>query len=140
MTWAKASDIPPGAWRWPFVNPATEWACKGTGRVLVVPEFMDRLHKLRVAWARPLIITSGYRSPEHNLRVAQSGADGPHTTGRAVDIRIYGTHVYHLLELAYAHGFTGIGLDQTGPIASRILHLDDLTDGPASPRPWIWTY
>lgn len=134
-----AAALPRGFWRWPHIDPAREWACKGTGRVGVDPTFLDLLEKMRAMYGRPLIISSGYRSPEHNRAVAETGDAGPHTTGRAVDIRIYGAHAYELAGLAFALGFSGIGVGQKGPIASRILHLDTLT-APAYPRPTLWTY
>jgi zinc D-Ala-D-Ala carboxypeptidase len=126
-------------WRWPNVDPAREWASDG-GAMVVVPEFLDRFQSLREAMGRPLAITSGYRTPAHNMRVSGTGATGPHTTGRAVDIRVYGEVALRVVELARGLGFTGVGLSQAGPQASRFVHLDDLGPGFAGPRPWIWTY
>lgn len=128
------------AWRWPHVDPVREWACKGTGRIMVETDFLDRFERLRVAFGRPLIITSGYRSPEHNRQVSATGDDGPHTTARAVDIRIYGTWALDVIRRALDEGFTGIGVMQLGPRGGRYLHLDDLPDAPDRPRPWIWSY
>jgi uncharacterized protein YcbK (DUF882 family) len=137
---ASVADFAPGAWRWPHVDPAREWACKGTGRVVVETDFLDRFERLRAAFGRPLHITSGYRSPEYNARVALTGADGPHTTARAVDIRVFGAAALELVVLARDLGFTGFGLAQKGPVASRYVHLDDLPDAPGQPRAWVWTY
>ena len=132
--------IPPGAWRWPHFDPRTEWACKGTGQIVIVPDFLDRLEELRLRVGFPLPVNSGYRSPEHNLAVASSGDDGPHTTGRAADIRVHGTKALAVMAAALQLGFTGFGAQQQGPAHRRYLHLDDLTsDGPRV-RPAFWTY
>jgi zinc D-Ala-D-Ala carboxypeptidase len=136
---ASVKDLRPDQWHWPHVDPAKEWACKGTGKIVIETDFLDRFEKLRRMFGGPLIITSGYRSPEHNLKVAESGAGGPHTTGRAVDIRIYGEHAIALVHLALEIGFTGVGVSQKGEQARRYIHLDDLQK-PAFPRPMIWSY
>lgn len=105
----------------------------------VQPDFRLRLNVLRETCGFPLPITSGYRTPEENMRISTTGANGPHTTGRAVDIGISGENVHKLIVLALDAGFTGIGLKQHGPLSGRYVHLDDLT-GPDYPRPRIWTY
>jgi hypothetical protein len=125
-------------WRWPNFTPA-EFACRGSGKLLIVPAFMDRLQRLRNTFAKPMPITSGYRSPEHNRAVSSTGYNGPHTTGRAVDIRIAGEAADKLFDLAKPHGFTGRGIRQHGDWSGRFLHLDDLT-APEHPRPRIWSY
>lgn len=127
-------------WPWPNFSPR-ELACRGSGAILVVPPFMERLQHLRSAWRGPLRVTSGYRSPAHNAAVSSTGRDGPHTTGRAVDIAIAGADALDLLVLARTHGFTGIGVAQRGPHGSRFIHLDDLeSHETAGPRPWMWSY
>lgn len=103
-------------------------------------QFMDKLEQLRVAFGKSMVITSGYRSPDHNKDVADTGSSGPHTHGRAVDIAISGSDAYVLVSLAISMGFTGIGINQKGPVASRFVHIDDLTLGDKFPRPRIWTY
>jgi uncharacterized protein YcbK (DUF882 family) len=108
--------------------------CRGTGRLIVVKSFMDRLESLRVAYNRPLIITSGYRDPEYDKLI---GGKGPHRTGRAVDTPVYGDRAWELMGLAIQHGFTGIGVRQHGPYNSRFIHLDDLA---GELRPRIWSY
>lgn len=125
-------------WRWANFTPA-EMACKGTGRLLIVPAFMDRLQRLRTAFGKPMPITSGYRTPEYNSAVSRTGRDGPHTHARAVDVAVSGGDALDLVRLALAHGFTGIGIKQHGPHAGRFIHLDDLT-APEHPRPRIWSY
>ena len=128
------------AWRWPHVDPRKEWACKGTGQIVVETDFLDRVEQLRARYGRALIISSGYRSPGYNQSVSTTGADGPHTTARAVDLLVAGADALRMLQLALELGFTGIGLKQHGRMPGRFLHLDDLPQLPERPRPWIWTY
>lgn len=101
---------------------------------------MTRLELLRAELGMPLVLNSAYRCPTHNAAVSTTGRNGPHTTGRAVDIAISGKPVVALLAAALSLGFTGIGLKQDGAaMAGRFVHLDDLT-APAYPRPRVWTY
>lgn len=127
-------DIPETEWRWPHFS-RDEMACRGTGECRVDPDFLDLLEKIRYEFGRPMKVTSGYRSPEYNAKVAKTGATGPHTTGRAVDIAVAGKDAYSLLKLALAHGIRGIGVSQKGP--GRYLHLDNVE---SDARPMIWSY
>ncbi len=83
--------------RWPNFNIQELAERMGTARwsegrtaVLINESFMDKLQHLRRAYGKPVIITSGYRSPEYNDLISSTGRTGPHTTGRAVDIKVYG--------------------------------------------------
>ena len=98
-------------------------------------EFVDRLQKLRYQFARPLIITSGYRCPSHDRSAKVKGA-GAHSTGHAADVAVRGRNAVDFLRIALDCGFTGFGLKQHGD--GRFIHLDDLRDD--WPRPMIWTY
>ena len=103
--------------------------------------FMNKLVGMRFLADFPFPLSSAFRCPAHNDVVSSSGLDGPHTTGRTVDIRVYGPRALRVLELAAMAGMTGIGVQQNGPHSSRFIHLDDLLDGETSgPRPWVWTY
>lgn len=46
----------------------------------------DALDVIREAWAGPLVIVSGYRTPEHNASIGGAGKS-QHMAGRAVDLR-----------------------------------------------------
>lgn len=125
--------------RWPSFS-IKELECKGSGELIVVPAFMDKLQALRDAFGKPIIITSGYRCPEYNNEVSGTGKDGPHTTGRAVDIDVRGLDALQIIFLAKRLEFTGFGVSQKGD--HRFIHIDDLTNemGVTGPRPWIWSY
>ena len=106
-----------------------------------VDTFMYRLQLLRTAAQFGFIISSAYRTPAYNASISSTGHDGPHTTGRAVDIVCYGWQAYKLVSLAPEFEFTGIGVKQKGDINKRFIHLDDLEDHETKgPRPWIWSY
>ena len=47
------------------------------------------LHPAREALGRPVIVTSGYRSPEVNARVG-GAPNSKHVSGEAVDVRVHG--------------------------------------------------
>lgn len=128
----------PNEWEWAPYFTINEFACKGSGECLMDANFMHQLWQLRAEYGKPMIITSGYRSPAHNKEVSDTGENGPHTHGRAVDISIRGEEAYRLLSGALQHGFTGIGVKQKGE--GRILHLDNLTKDEGFPRPWVWSY
>lgn len=122
--------------KWPFFK-RDELKCKGSGLCKMSPDFMYKLCALRSMYNAPLIITSGYRSPEHNKEVSYTGENGPHTTGRAVDISIRGKEALFIIKAAMSLGFTGFGVSQKGD--SRFIHLDDL-EYPDFPRPNLWSY
>lgn len=131
-------DLQDDEWRWPhFLR--SELSCRSTGECRMDPNFLDRLEALREEYGEPMTITSGYRAPAYNAQVSTTGEDGPHTHGRAVDILVRGTDAYRLVGLAQKHGFTGIGVKQSG--VTRFLHIDDLmpADGFVT-RPWLWSY
>lgn len=129
------SDWPSG--RWPNFS-YTEMRCRETGACLLVPAFMDRLQRLRRLYGRPMIITSGYRSPEHSLERIKA-LPGAHPRGRAADVLCDGVAAHALLRAALGLGFTGIGVAQAGE--ERFVHLDDLSDDEFHmPRPDVWSY
>lgn len=125
--------------RWEFFT-ADELRCRcgcGLGENDMDPVFMGRLIHMRRELSFPFVVTSAIRCPEHNQNVSSTGPNGPHTTGRAVDIALRGERAYRIASLAQSYGFTGLGVKQQG--AHRFIHLDDLTPSQA-PRPTIWSY
>lgn len=104
-------------------------------------DFLLTLDDLRHRLKFPLIVTSGYRCPEHNNRVSSTGFNGPHTTGRAVDFAIFGRQAFSLLQQCTLGGWmSGIGLKQHGPHERRFIHLDNLESIDGRFRPTTWTY
>lgn len=117
---------------------SAEVACKCGCGMLPEQSFMDHVQILRNTVGFPFTVTSGARCAEHNQKVSTTGADGPHTTGRAIDIAVHGEKAMKLLHAALMSGMTGIGVSQKGPKESRFIHLDDL--GAGHPRPNVWSY
>jgi zinc D-Ala-D-Ala carboxypeptidase len=118
-------NVPANAWRWRNFSPA-EIACRGTGKLLVNDDALDRLQALRTALGKPMIINSAYRSPEHNKRVG--GATGSkHLSGTAFDVSMANHDPASFIAAARRAGFSGIG---TYP-RSNFVHIDT---GPA--RTW----
>lgn len=120
-----------------------ELACKcgcGRGQDDMEPRFMHRLIFVRMQVAIPMKISSGFRCPSYNNEISRTGYTGPHTTGQAVDILVYGEHAHKILKAIFDFGFLGVGLKQVGNYNNRFIHLDTCPDTPTRPRPWIWTY
>jgi hypothetical protein len=115
------------------INDRGEWFLTGE-----FAAFMGFLITMRTKLEFPFIINSGYRCPEYNDQIyVRRGSlpgehmDGPHTKG-AADIKVAFERAYKLNKAA-ADLELGIGLDQTGDVAGRYIHVDN-----QGPR--IWTY
>jgi uncharacterized protein YcbK (DUF882 family) len=118
-----------------------ELRCRcGCGQAKMEPEFMRKLVSLREKAGFPFHLTSAYRCPMFNEIVSLTGRGGPHTTGRAVDIALWGREAHWLISNAAAHGMSGIGINQKGTYTQRFIHVDDLSNDKHQPRPWSWTY
>ena len=112
----------------------SEFKCKHCGKVEMAPVFMQKLQQLRTAYGKPMVISSGYRCPDHPTE-ARKSTPGVHSMGIACDVAVQGNDAYNLLSLAFAYGFTGIGVNQKG--TGRFIHLDTYRE---PPRPNIWSY
>jgi len=115
-----------------------ELSCGCGCGMLPKQDFMERIETLRLAYGKPLRVTSAARCPEYNAKVSSTGRTGPHTTGRAIDFAVERGDAHLLASLAFASGFTGIGFQQKG--SGRFLHVDELPNKPGQPRPTVWSY
>lgn len=106
-----------------------ELMCKcGCGKLEMDTNLLNKLQLLRDLCGFPLVITSGYRCPQHPEE-AKKEQPGMHSKGLAVDIvKPQGEKAYTLLKLAIQVGFTGIG------VSNKFIHLD-IRDTPA-----VWGY
>ena len=126
---------------WPFTHfTPKEMACRKTDQLKVSKTFMWRLQIIRAKLGHPLRVTSGYRDPQYNAEVSTTGLTGPHTTGHAVDIQVWGRLARALVREAIALGMTGVGIKQHGTFHERFIHLDDLPAGRGINRPYMWSY
>lgn len=98
------------------------------------PEFMARIEELRVAWGKPLRVSSAFRSKQHP-RERTKPNPGRHTAGEAIDFAIYGAEALDFLKLALELGFKGVGCHQRQEFDTRFIHLDHRLEIPA-----FWTY
>lgn len=135
--WAKVSAVDPRKWHWANFTPA-EMACRKTGVVMIRPSFMDELQVMRNRLNVPMVITSGYRSPEHNAAVSSTRTlEGPHVSAQAVDVAVKFGDAFTLVDLAIQMGFTGIGLRQHGNLNKRFVHIDKWEERVTAR---LWTY
>jgi len=109
-----------------------EFACPCCGQCNMDPEFMGRLQAVRTEYGKRMSVISGYRCE------IQDGKKGAHTEGKAVDPGVPREDYHTVMRLAFAHGFTGIGVKQKD--GRHQLHLDTADAAPGRPRPWVWTY
>lgn len=114
-----------------------DFACKcGKCENKIDDQLTASLDELRGRVGFPLIVSSGYRCPEHNQKVSSTGPNGPHTTGKAVDLAVSHDKAYFVLQQALRMGFTGIGVNGKG--TGRFIHLDALPESAGRPR--VWSY
>lgn len=64
---------------------AAEFACKHCGKKGIRAAFVESLQRLRDAIGQPLIVTSGYRCPQHPIE-ARKAKPGRHAEGIAADV------------------------------------------------------
>ena len=95
-------------------------------------EMKDFLIKLEGTIGKELIVTSGYRSPNHPIEAAKA-TPGEHATGLAVDVAaIGGPAVFEIVEAAIDLGCKRIGISRK----SNFIHLGLDKSRVTS----IWTY
>ncbi|MFZ5969326.1 MAG: YcbK family protein [Bacillota bacterium] len=95
-----------------------EFECKdGSHLVKVDEELLDKLQKLRDMLGKPVIVVSGYRTPEYNQKVG-GATKSLHLEGKAADIKVSGITPKKLAEYAEKIGFRGIG------IYASFVHVD----------------
>jgi zinc D-Ala-D-Ala carboxypeptidase len=78
------AGVPKSKWRRANFSPA-EIACCGDGSIKVCEDALDCLQALRDLMGKPMIVLSGYRSPQHNRRVGGAPAS-KHMQGTSFDI------------------------------------------------------
>ena len=116
---------------------AGEFTCKHCGAEGVQEELVRKLQQLRGLYGKPMVITSGYRCPDHPVE-RNKDRPGTHALGLAADIAVRGSDAHRLLKIALDLGFTGVGVQQKG--SSRFIHLDIATNDSRFVRPMIWSY
>lgn len=123
-------------WVWSDYFSEDELRCKETGELDMDEDFMNALWVLRDVYGKPIIVTSGYRSPEHSAEVDKD-KPGEHTLGLAADIYVPPEDVFYVIAMAYFAGFTRLGVHQKGE--GRFIHLGMATEEDGFPEV-VWTY
>ena len=88
-------------------------------------ETVQKFDKLRDILGFPLILTSGFRSPEKNQSVIGAVPDSSHCKGMAGDFRVRSSHeAYAIVMAAKEVGINRIGIYVDSYWNHRHLHLD----------------
>lgn len=96
-----------------------EFQDNSIGVVMLDPELVVLLEKLRTLVGTPLVIHSGYRTPATNTRVG-GASNSYHLRGMAADLSWNGMDLDQAASLAATVGFRGIGLKRK----NGHLHVD----------------
>lgn len=118
-TQVQGDDLATFKERWPNFSPR-ELACKGTGKLVIDADSLDRLQALRNKLGVPLNVTSAYRSPEHN-RAVGGAKRSMHMQARAFDISMVNHDPEQFEAAAEDLGFRGIG---HYPAPRNFMHID----------------
>lgn len=105
----------------------------GTGEKHMNLDFVHLLDKIREKVGFPLIINSGYRSPEHNVRIG-GVKNSAHMRGLAADIKTdTWERTFEVIRAALELGIRRVGVAANG----TYVHVDiDST----LPHPRMWFY
>ena len=110
-----------------------EFACKdGADEIPIDTSLVDILDELRERFGR-IIITSGYRTPSHNLKIG-GATKSPHLDGIAADTSyIVGTDLKEVAAYAIYKGAGGVGYYPPGDKPSgNFVHID------TRDKPFYW--
>jgi len=100
----------------------------GAGMDWTMLQMLDSARRL---YGRPMIVNSGFRTPDHNAEVGGK-ISSSHLTGLAVDIRCTSSEDRHDMIIAFMRvGFTRLG------IGDSFIHID-VDENKA--QNVIWTY
>lgn len=97
-----------------------DWEVKG-----LEPIFIEKLVLLRKYAGIPVIVTSGYRSPEKNKSVIGAIPDSSHTKGLGADIKVASSRqVFLIVMAAHQAGINRIGIYVNSAWEPIHIHLD----------------
>lgn len=90
---------------------ANEFACRCNRcqKIRIDEALVAQLQQIRDHFGKPVVITSGYRCPSHNLAVGGTSSSY-HTKGQASDFYIKGVPPMAIAQYAESIGVPGIGL------------------------------
>jgi uncharacterized protein YcbK (DUF882 family) len=116
-----------------------ELSCSCCGKNEFNKETLVALQRLRDTIGKPIKLSSAYRCPTHNDKISSTGPNGPHTTGKAIDILCSGKSAHEIMSIVMIRSsiWKGIGISQKGKHKSRFIHIDTIR---SDMRPWVWSY
>ena len=120
-------------------TPAEQTCQCGCAESCMDSGFIRLLEQLRTTAGIAFPVTSAYRCPDHNSRVSSTGRTGPHTTGRAVDIRAGSRAKFKIAKACFEYDQEFPGLIRLG-IAKTFIHIDNLGGDPDFDSDVICTY
>ena len=98
----------------------SEFASKDGSRVVIInPKLAEYLQKARDHFGKPMIITSGYRTTSHNIKVG-GVSNSQHVFGNASDVYIPGVSVKDLYNYFCEIAGNGCGIG----IYDTFVHFD----------------
>ena len=113
-----------------------EFYCPCCNRERMDKQTLLRIQRFRTDYDKPLSVVEGggWRCENYS-----SNGKSAHREGKAVDIGYPWDDHFMVVDLAFKHGFTGIGDKNKG--GRYQLHMDDADAIPGfRPRPRKWTY
>jgi len=116
--------------------PDDELKCQHCGMLVFNAGFRNLLNSIRADVGFPMIISSGYRCPEHPIEKAKL-IPGEHADGEAVDVAVSYAQALKVLRSALAHGIERVGISQQGDGSGRFIHLGY---SKTLPTPALWSY
>lgn len=103
---------------------------EGSGAEFMDLDFIKTLNSIRHTAGIPMVITSGYRSPEHNEKIG-GVKNSSHLKGVAADIAVNNSaDRIKIVAAAIAHKVRRIG------VADGFIHLDQDREK----KPALWLY
>ncbi len=98
----------------------------------LVADLCFKLDRARELFGAPIVITCGYRSPEHNAEIG-GVPNSAHTQGLAIDMKAP-VDAFQREKLSWALGAAGFRRVESAP---RHFHVDTTSDG-SKPSPCFW--
>jgi hypothetical protein len=89
---------------------SSEFRCtQSGGNFRIHVALVQTLERLRAYWGKPIVISSGYRTPAYNATLKDASQNSYHMRGTAADIHINGVSVTQIDNAAADLGFGGRG-------------------------------
>lgn len=89
-----------------------------------IKEVATELQKVRDILGKPIIVTSGYRSPAYNKKIG-GATNSMHLYGKAADCHCNGVHLHEFLTYLVRYtNFNGFGIGNPAKRGGNLIHCD----------------